>query len=620
MKAMAKQCSRTGTLRGGRPAFLLILVLVVVAIASLAGLTFSRSMLITHEMSQISGARLQARMAAESGLQSVRLFVAMTRSEQLEAGGYLENERFFARNVIPSPEPQRRANFTIISPALDEFGTYTGLRYGLQNESSKLNLNALAQLDALAAAGDVTAAATGGGGGGAEDAISMLASEMTSDVSSTIAADMLLAIPGMTETTADCILDWLDEDEESRPYGAEFDDYYSQLPTPYKPANGPINSIEQLLLVAGVTPQLLFGYDENRNGVLDDGESQRMNSGVPAGSAPGSLATSAVSTDPEALPPPALGWSQYLTVYSMEKNIDQYGVERVNINGDDIELLYEDLLAVLGDETAASFIVAYRYSGSPGGDGTSPLVTLATMAAAEADDTDGALGEQLSALTGSQGGGAQGGAPAQPWSIDAFGSFDLTQAGSVSFGQVLDLFDATITVQQGNNEVTYASPFSSDPVSLAISTPLLMDALTTVDAPGVPGRINIMTCPAEILYGIPGLSDETVEAILEARVDGSESETRKYETWLAAEAILTMSELRALTPLITCGGDVYKAQVIGYMEGTASFSRLEAIISGVGDVPEILFFRRLDHLTRGFDIPTLGQRFDAGLPGGTIVP
>ncbi|MEM8734925.1 MAG: hypothetical protein AAGG44_11915, partial [Planctomycetota bacterium] len=126
-----------------------------------------------------------------------------------------------------------------------------------------------------------------------------------------------------------------------------------------------------------------------------------------------------------------------------------------------------------------------------------------------------------------------------------------------------------------------------------------------------PGRINIMECPQEILRGIPGITDEIADQILEARVDGSESETRYYETWLAAEGYLTMEQMRAILPLVTCGGDVYKAQVVGYMEGDAAFSRIEAIISGAGAVPEIKFFRRLDHLGRGFDISTLGQRFDA---------
>ena len=48
---------------------------------------------------------------------------------------------------------------------------------------------------------------------------------------------------------ADAILDWIDEDEEARPFGAEAE-YYNALATSYSPANGPLQSVEELLLRA----------------------------------------------------------------------------------------------------------------------------------------------------------------------------------------------------------------------------------------------------------------------------------------------------------------------------------------------------------------------------------
>lgn len=606
----------------GRPrsAFLLILVVVVIAMASLAALNFSQSMLISHETARLSGGRLQARMCAESGAQAVRLFLAYPRLVRLDKGGTWQNPQLCqALNVLPDIDPARRGNVTIISPSLDEFGNYTGIRYGLQNESAKLNLNTLLQLDALASSGDLTGGAAAGGAGGGDPASaalsSALASEATASATMNLASEILLALPGMTEEVADAILDWLDEDDEPRPYGAEFTDYYSQLQPAYKPANGPINSIEQLLLVRGVTPELLFGYDENRNGVLDQNEQSKLNLGIPAGLPPGALPNTA--SDPEAEPPPPLGLAPYLTLHSQEKNVASDGTPRVNVNADDLQTLYDDLSTVLENDAWASFIVAYRFAGNPGGNGSSPMVTLASMAAAEGDVDGGMLDMQLSALAG---GGPQpaGGGPEQvePWSADVLSAFDLTQEGSVKLNQVLDLIDATVTVQQGDQSVTYSSPLTSLPLDLATSTPILMDYLTTVDAAAVPGRINIMECPREILSGIPGLSEEVVEDILEARSDGSESETRNFETWLVIEGYVTMDEMRALLPLVTCNGDVFKAQIIGYLEGNAAFSRVEAVISGAGDLPEILFYRRMDHLGRGFDIATLGQRFDAGMQTG----
>ena len=206
--------------------------------------------------------------------------------------------------------------------------------------------------------------------------------------------------------------------------------------------------------------------------------------------------------------------------------------------------------------------------------------------------------------------------PPQPWTTSAFASFDMTQPGNVRLNQILDLVEATVVLNQNGQQTTYTSPFTGSPLDMAFYTPIIMDKLTTVDSPTIPGRINIMECPREILLGLPGILPEVGEKILEARIDGSQSETRKFETWLACEGYVTVDQMRSLMPFITCGGDVFKAQVIGYIEGSAASSRIEAIVSGAGKVPEVLFFRRLDHLGRGFDVTTLGQRYDAAMNAG----
>jgi len=59
------------------------------------------------------------------------------------------------------------------------------------------------------------------------------------------------------EDPTDAILDWLDPDDEPRPDGAE-SDYYAGLETPYACKNGPMDSIEELLLIKGITPELFF--------------------------------------------------------------------------------------------------------------------------------------------------------------------------------------------------------------------------------------------------------------------------------------------------------------------------------------------------------------------------
>lgn len=60
----------------------------------------------------------------------------------------------------------------------------------------------------------------------------------------------------------DAILDWLDADDQPRPFGFE-NDYYQSLETPYECKNGPMDSLEELLLIPGVTPELFFGEFES---------------------------------------------------------------------------------------------------------------------------------------------------------------------------------------------------------------------------------------------------------------------------------------------------------------------------------------------------------------------
>jgi len=67
--------------------------------------------------------------------------------------------------------------------------------------------------------------------------------------------------PEMWDALIDCFYDWTDTETPThvRPFGAETDDYYARLPKPYKARNGPIETIDELLLIKGFTNQVVFG-------------------------------------------------------------------------------------------------------------------------------------------------------------------------------------------------------------------------------------------------------------------------------------------------------------------------------------------------------------------------
>ena len=60
---------------------------------------------------------------------------------------------------------------------------------------------------------------------------------------------------------ADSIQDWIDADDATRPAGAE-SDYYQGLVPPYYSKNAPIDDIEELQLIKGITPLMFKGGTE----------------------------------------------------------------------------------------------------------------------------------------------------------------------------------------------------------------------------------------------------------------------------------------------------------------------------------------------------------------------
>ena len=62
----------------------------------------------------------------------------------------------------------------------------------------------------------------------------------------------------LVSVIVDSIQDWRDAGNLHRLNGAE-DDYYLSLPVPYKAKNGNFEAIDELLLVKGMTPEILYG-------------------------------------------------------------------------------------------------------------------------------------------------------------------------------------------------------------------------------------------------------------------------------------------------------------------------------------------------------------------------
>lgn len=517
-----------------RRGLVLILVLVVVAALSLAAYAFASLMVVQSESSHLTGRRIQARMLASSGVEALRVFLLQDPAMQSESGGLYDNPAMFQGvTVVGEADPGELGKFTVLVPAMNETGTLSGVRYGLEDESARVNLNALLLIDQQARE--------------LQEATGELAELVQDDpeglLSASPARSLLMALPGMTVEIADAILDWLDDDDSPREFGAEAE-YYSALAPPYGPKNGPLETVEELLLVRGVTPQLLFGSDVNRNGMID----------------PDEMALAAQLGD---FPP--RGWSAYLTLHSKEKNVNMFGQPRIDLNMEDLVQLYEELSLIFPEEWV-KFIVAYRQSGPYRGE-------------EEGDD-------------------------------DFSGDLDLTQRGTNTFGQVLDVIGARVevTFQGAEESVVLQSPFRDDLVSMSLYMAALVDNVTVVPDTVIPGRISLSQAPPEILLGIPGMTEEMVEQILSQRTPepGLDDPGQLHETWLLTSGIVTLEEMRALMPFVCGGGDVYRTQVVGYFEDGRASARIEVVLDATQLLPRVLLWRDISHLGRGYPLEMLG--------------
>jgi general secretion pathway protein K len=75
--------------------------------------------------------------------------------------------------------------------------------------------------------------------------------------------ERILEIGGIGEEMwpdfVDPFIDWIDADEESRGDPAETEDYYATLEPPYRAKNGPLDTIEELLLIKNFDRTVLYG-------------------------------------------------------------------------------------------------------------------------------------------------------------------------------------------------------------------------------------------------------------------------------------------------------------------------------------------------------------------------
>lgn len=86
--------------------------------------------------------------------------------------------------------------------------------------------------------------------------------------------EMLKKLPGVDSEVAASIMDWIDEPSATHREGGAENEYYESLTEPYPCKDGPLDTVEELLLVKGMSPYIFYGEDINDNGTLEKGEDE----------------------------------------------------------------------------------------------------------------------------------------------------------------------------------------------------------------------------------------------------------------------------------------------------------------------------------------------------------
>ncbi len=595
---------------------------------------------------------LQTRLAAEAGVEWVKL---MLRGGRLDRNLWYDNPDAFHRIIVWADNTEATEagtneefdedfayRFSIVADDLTDDEDF--IRFGLVDEASKLNLNVATEAQLL-----------------------RLVQSVVADDADTDA-----------QAIVNAILDWRDPDSEPREddQGTEHA-YYRQLPRPYRVKNAPFDTVEELLLVKGVTAQVLFGEDFDRNGLLTDNENDGDLS-FPPDNQDGRLNR---------------GLYPLLTVHSYESNVSSTNRERIHLLGPESGVR-EQLALVFPDEPAiVDFIVSATHQGSGGAQGGGAQGGGAQGGGAGGGDAQGGAVRGGQGRSGPPPRGAapgsnqgrprrgsmvpqpqrdfQGNKPPQGLKAPASGAvsgFEFVDGKLAAMAQLRDptapdnaenggdqlesqsglTDDSQVTgepsgTQQGDlgdegddsessgdDENRQAEGGTGDvgapaapmrsPASLMlpqkigeddiVDSPLtprhlhvLMDVATMrpVGERKIEGLINVNTATRVVLRSVGGFSSEQVDMILTRR-DQLDADALLTPAWLLTEGIVDAETFAEVAPFLTARAQQFSIESLGYADHLGTVTRLQVVVDLVGPIAQTVYYRDLSYLGGAYPI------------------
>lgn len=614
--------------RFARRGVVIVAVLLVVTLLALAGYQYADMMTAEAGVAENAHRAAQAKAFAESGIWYTAALLANANTVNpgmLNAYPYMNNPTLFQGQQFQG-DNGLTGRFTILGPFDPNTMMVTQPTFCVEDETAKINLVAW----------------------------------MQNDTTGQNLYNMLLNLPNMQPQIAANIVAWMGGSYGINQGGAQ-DSYYQSLTPPYRCKNTVPDSLDELLLVQGVTRDLLYGADTNRNGYQDGNEQTVTSSTI--------LPQSGFDR----------GWSAYLTVYSREQNCDPYGNPLMWINNPDLQQLY-NAISVDIDDNLAKFILLYRmYGGTP--------IQKST------------LGAVAALAGGSSGSGTQGNLSQY---VVQYGQ-PSTNGNITSFFQLVNSQVKNVPGKDSSGKsttLTYTSPLYNNLSYQRQVLPMLFQYCTLYNPqqyPELPARINVNTAQYETLLGLTvlgtggttsgsgasssgtsssstsgsgtsgsgsgsnsgsnsnssnssgsssgtgssgtgyngvyqpptagivtkatGLQETDVANILQLRQQMTGmgimgGDIYATPTWLLTEAGISATTLANLEPLITTRSQVYRVQSVGYFDGgKGPYYRVEAMVDTNAGRPRVLAWRNLSDLGKGYVDPTAAGGGSSSGPG-----
>lgn len=349
-----------------------------------------------------------------------------------------------------------------------------------------------------------------------------------------VTADRMLAFSTVSQELALAIVDWRDADStisNSNGAGGAEDEYYATLPNPYRAKNGLFETVEELLLVRGAYPELLWG--ERVAPSATNANESRTNTRTIGGAGGGgnnrggpSIATGSRFGDTVG----SFGLFDFVTVYSKEQG------------------------------------AASTTSGTAGGQ---------------------AGGGGGGATTGA-GGNTTGNATSSVVNINNAQNRQALQTLLVNeFGQ--ERATAIMGGIGGNTRFTDAFDFANRVQLTKEELDLIFDNLTASDQPQRRGRINVNTATREALLSLPRMTEETVQQLLAARPVLGPTETPGIG-WVV-EAL--KENAVGLGEFVTNKSFQFSADIVAVSANGRAYRRVRVVFDAVEDgaVPKVVYRR-----------------------------